>query len=144
MPQIYQTTQIARPQFYDRNPVMSILSYNAGGVAPHAVTTRTSLTVPAAKKAWLDGLWLRITRQTAPAGAGLVQILCPYTPSGGGAAYMNWLEMSNGAAGFSTYKDVVQLGFLNSGDLLQIQTVDPSAGGTVDYTLACKSTTYDG
>lgn len=143
MPTWFQTTQIARPDFWDRNPSMSNTNFTANGIAPHVSTVRASFTVPVKRKAWLDMLWLRMGRSNVAGTGSFYQIVATYTPSGGPAAPLIYIFSTSNVAGTFTETVAPALGFLNTGDLLALTTVDASVGGTVDYQASQKVTSFD-
>lgn len=143
MPLWFQTTQVARPHFYDRNPVMSIVAFDIGGIGPHGTTNRTSFTVGVGKKAWLDSLFMFQGRSGVAGAPGVVTSRATYTPAGGGATFLVKNETVFNVVGNSKDLILPVEGFMNTGDLVQLQTTDTSTGGTMDYAVSTKTTTFD-
>lgn len=143
MPTWFQTTQIARPQFYDRNAQMAITAYNIINIAPHGLTNRTSFTVAPNKKAWLDSIWMHMVRSAVAAPQGLMTNLVQYTPSGGGSQALGFIYFNSNTAFDPRALVLPNEGYIAQGDLVQFQTSDASTGGFAEYAAAMKVTSYD-
>lgn len=143
MPLIFQSTAVARPAYYDRNPITTMVSINLAVVAPHVLTLRASYTVPANKKAWLDSVWLHIVRSNAAAPAGPAEIRCNETTTVVGAQLATYVYHNNNTVGFDVTQNLANGGFLGTGDNIQVFTIDTSTGGSCDYDMAVKATQFD-
>jgi len=134
---------VARPDWYDRNPVSRVDYYWGSGVAPHGVTTRLSYTVPSGKKAMVEVLVLKVRRNTAATTLGIARASLILTPSGGAPDnFMDACIVNNTV----DVKDGWSIGAslaLITGDLLEFTTYDGSTGGTCDYWLSYKITEFD-
>lgn len=73
---------VARPQYYDRNPIERTGVYSANAVAPHAATVRFTYTVAAGKKAYADAAFMTVLRDVVATTTGIAQFRIVYTPSG--------------------------------------------------------------
>lgn len=111
-------------------------AYGADGLAPHAITTRFTYTVPAATKARLELACVYLVRATAPSAAGMAFVRVTYTPAGGsGVDILRVAELSLTVGGGHSQS----LGYsilLGPGDVLAGQTRDQSTGGTYDMSLS--------
>lgn len=122
---------------YDRTPVVVPATFASTGVAPHASTTRTTLTVPSSVKQILTALFMLVHRRTAPGAAAAVSVWTSYTPSGGANINLYWSpENFNPAADvLSQVQNLAPQIPLFPGDVIDQRTSDGSTGGTVDYFL---------
>lgn len=143
MPLWFQTTQIARPNFYDRNPRTGMLTVNIANVAPHGLTLRATYTVPGNKKAWLDSIWTHIVRSAAaaPSQVALIRVTETTSFSGAQVAFFNYF--TSGAVLGTQSAILANDGFLASGDNIQVSTIDGSTGGSCDYDFSVKYTEFD-
>lgn len=137
------TQAVSRPAFFDRNPGPKTSMYSAGGVAPHASTTRWSYTVPVGRKAWVDSMWIQVDRAAAGTTAGVVAANLNYVPNGGTVGVFGQGWLFNNAVGAVNQVVAEQFGYLGAGDVLSSTTSDGSTGGSIDYTIAAKYTEYD-
>jgi len=133
---------VARPDWYDRNPVVQN-NYYTGVVVPHTETERWTYTVPAGKKAMVEHLSLFMRRTTAPTTVGLAALIIYYRPSSGGETILCGIEFSDATA--ETYR-ALALGHnitMLAGDRLRAATFDLSTGGYVKYVAAAKVVEFD-
>lgn len=133
----------SRPVYYDRNPLATQQSYEAGAVAPHVQTTRTTYTVPTGKKAYGEYIILFLFRSAAAAPVGIANAQASYTPSGGGAANVGIIISNSNTVGATDRLVVTSFGLLAAGDVVTTSTTDSSTGGTVDYKTIQKYTQFD-
>jgi len=134
---------VARPAWYDRNPISRIDHYWGLTVAPHALTTRLTYTVPAGKKAILEALQVRCIRRTAATTVGLVYAVAYITPSGASEKELLDCYLFTNNVGDKDGQALQGTVTLFAGDVLGLKTYDGSTGGTVDYFLAYKLTEFD-
>ncbi len=138
----YQTPGAGRLQAWDRAPSTVRLNYEGVGIAPHASVNRWSYTVPAARKAHIQGIQLLIVRVTAAAPVGRINAWMR-TPDGAGASgtfyAILWKNAVGDEASFVLGSGVVIL----AGEQIQAATVDGSTGGTVDYELSAQIMLFD-
>jgi len=136
-------TVLARPAWYDRNPLTRWQTYIGSNVGPHAETTRWTYTVPAGKKATVELTYLYVRRASAPTTASQISVDVKFTPSGGSAATVVRAETFTAVT-----TDVISITnpiamFLGVGDVLAVTSSDASTGGTVNYILTAKITEFD-
>lgn len=143
MPTWFQTTQIARPTYYDRNAATALVGFSLGGVAPHGTTVRAGYTVPTNKKSFLDSLWMDIIRDGATATFGTVLVRLNYSPFGGGAAIMFQTFQNQGTALVESQTVLPQFGYMSPGDSFTLTTSDASIGGTNAFNVNAKKTEFD-
>lgn len=105
-------------------------NYNAGGVAPHAATTRWTYTVPTNRAAQIESALVAILRTAAAAPVGTTFATVTAT----GVSLLYATDISN-AVGAFTSQQQGESGFLNAGDVLLGQTFDGSTGGTHDLVV---------
>lgn len=143
MPLWFQTTQIARPNYYDRNPATNITTVAVGGITPHGSTVRASYTVPADKKAYLDSLWASMIRDGVTGSPGSTVMLIGYVPIGGSVGYLMQLFMNNGTLWTQVSDVVPAFGYMGPGDHFNVSTTDASSGGTFQFNAGVKRTEFD-
>jgi len=134
---------IARPAWYDRNPIQQVDYYTGQTVAPHGVTIRCTYTVPAQKKAIVESLQVNLVRRATATTAGVAGAYAMLTPNGGTAEEI--LDSHIFANTIGDKDGQAQQGALTllEGDKLDLKTYDGSTGGTVDYFVAFKLTEFD-
>ena len=134
---------IARPAWYDRNAASRADTYTGQQLAPHALTTRLTYTVPAGKKAIVELLQVKCVRRTAATTVGLVYAYATITPSGGSEKEILDSYLFGNAVGDKDGQALQGTLVLCTGDVINMKTYDGSTGGTVDYFLAYKVTEFD-
>lgn len=117
--------------------------YNVAAVAPHAVTTRWTYTVPAGRFCVLESAYAWALRDAAAAPAGLVIALVQYTPSGGVSNRVVTAAFLNAAVDTNRQMNWGSELRMKAGDKLEGVTLDLSTGGTVFYSLSAIGTEYD-
>jgi len=131
---------VARPAFYDRNAASFGGGY-AAVVAPHATTTRISVTVASGKKVILEGVNASVNRQTVATVAGLVNLYANITSVAG--FRLVDIATTNNIALVRERQFVVVAATIYAGEIFDVYTEDPSTGGTVQYIVQYKGTTFD-
>jgi len=134
---------VARPAWYDRNPISRVDSASADGVTPHGATDRLTYTVPAGKKALIEQADAKIWRQTAATTAGEVFVAFTVTPGGGSQQFVMRDAFFTNAVNDSAKLSMSPNMTLKAGDVFTIATFDGSTGGTTRYRLGYKLTEYD-
>jgi len=134
---------VARPEWYDRNPIDATLAYQGLAIGPHSITLRGSYTVPAGKKAFLESLYLLVYRVTAATTVGSCMARVDYTPAGGTTKVFCLVIFTNNTADFNVDHILGNCGCMRAGDQLAIYTADGSTGGTVSYYETIKVTEFD-
>jgi len=135
---------VARPAWYDRNPVVAGHSYFAV-TGPHTYTTRFTYTVPAGKKAMVEVMHANVKRVTAPTTGGYAGIYFAFTPSGGTLTIILRAELTSADAAAKD-KESASIGSsmtLKAGDTIDAATQDLSTGGTIYYGIDMKITEFD-
>jgi hypothetical protein len=131
-----RTAQLARPQLapfeFDSRFSLAKGLYFATGVAPHAFTTRVSITVPSGQRGLLLNGFILIMRETTATSPGMTRAVMEVAG----------VEILAEAREFSTtvrvpnVRQVFRGDIFNPGDNLTISTVDPSDTGTYTYILS--------
>ena len=136
---------VARPAYYDRNATAVNLAFTSTE-APHAATTRFTVTVASGKKLFMEVLSLAVYRATAASSAGnYITSLSSYD----GTTESNLLydityNNTTLAGGGPLQRLVVGTSVtVYAGQLIYAVTSDNSTGGTVRYILAGKGTQFD-
>lgn len=133
-----------RAQFYDRNGLANATTYDANAVPPHLYTQRTLYTVPPGRKSWVDGLYLRVGRRTAPTTLGMATAQATYiSAAGGGACILGEAFLQSATPGDVDRWEIAPFGFMAPGDQVVTQTADASVGGDCDYATNLKWTEFD-
>lgn len=141
MPQVYVVSAVARPAYYDRQP-LSIFANHFNSYGPHGTTVRASYGPPEGKAAYIEMVDVLMTRVTAGAGGGPAQSLL-YFLVGGGPSYVIFNpQMYSAVVGAQQLAHADSFGFIEAGDSMQWQTVDQFTAGQVYYQLALKGTQY--
>lgn len=142
MPTWFQTTQIARPQYYDRNAAGVAAAYEAG-IGPHGATNRWTYTCPAGKVAYIESLYAYIVRQTAPGLNVYSEAYCVYLPFGGPGYKFFDLVFNDGTPFNSRFVNQTSFGFMKAGDQLFGTSQNSDTGGAVTIGIAFKGTQCD-
>jgi len=131
-------------QWYDRKPVSNADQYIAAAVAPHAPIVRVGYTCPSDKRALVEVLQAKVTRDVVAAPAGLAQAWWTITPNG------ETVRRNIAHAGIVTNivgdQDKAMIGttlVLYPGDLMEGMTADGSTGGSCTYVLGYKLSEFD-
>ena len=132
---------VARPNYYDRNGT-SLLSSFAGQAAPHATTTRWTVTVAAGKKHSCEVTVAQMRRASAATVTSDRSAVITVTSGATSYAYP-------ATGSFSNTTDVEQTAlvsgypFLYAAETMVATTSDASTGGMVFYLVASKQTIFD-
>ena len=134
---------VARPAYYDRNAASSILGYSAD-VAPHTVTTRATYTGAAGKKTYVEYALAscRVSTVGTVSGRrfGIVRITdattatCDIARIDGASSLVANTVVSDKCQGMPT---------IYAGETVTFLTADGTTGGTIDWVLNAKFTTFD-
>lgn len=135
-------TAVARPIYYDRAPVPTVIAYNAT-VGPHGQTTRASYTVPTGKKAFIESLFAFVQRAAAATAAGNQFGIIGYTPASAAYADIAAPVVNSNTVGTSQALTLTNFGMMAAGDAIFLQTVDNSTGGTGWHLQSCKFNVFD-
>jgi hypothetical protein len=130
---VYPPGQRSNPT--DRNAITRVLAFYGNVIAPHAVTTRWTYTVPAAKKFMFNGGDAICTRNTAAAPSGSTHAIWEVTPSGGAATNMLDANINGNTQQQNCVLDGPAGGFLQPNDVILGRTSDGSTGGSCDYAV---------
>ena len=134
---------LARPNYYDRGLSHSALAYSAGSIAPHADTVRSSLTVAAGKKSFLDMGSLAAIRDGTATVAGRMYVYLQLDPGGAGGVILLLIPDFSSAIGSKTFAAVAGSLSVTASDVLKLGTADASTGGTYSYLIYTHTTSFD-
>jgi len=134
---------VARPAWHDRNPVSKLDGGDWVGVTPHALTERVSYTVPAGKKAIIEGTIIKVRRATAATTPLRAAAEWALTPAGGAQVRFYFVEIFGNTVGDQDLLFLPMTMVLCSGDKWAGLTVDGSTAGTCDYKFRFKVTEFD-
>ena len=133
----------ARADFYDRNALVVILSYNASNIVPHGVTVRDTYTVPAGKKSIVNGLSGEIIRRLVATGSGATRGYYSFTPDGGLTDRIFSVEH----LALTIYTDgrnsVSPAFVMYPGDQIDLVTTDAKGTGSANYSFNGMITEFD-
>ena len=127
---------VGRPAYYDRQSSSAVTVYS-GILAPHSLTTRVTLTIPAAQKFMVEfanGYTGRVTAFTVTGNSGVLVYVT-------GVSLINiygTLATTSSSAVAQQAVNMVVVG----GEVIYGATQDSSTGGTVFYDLNIKSTAF--
>lgn len=141
MPQVYQTTQIARPTYWDRNPTARAQS-TSNVYSPSGTLTLLSYSPPAGKAAYVESVYLGIERGSAPAASGDVQCSASVAMASGGSGLILRATFNTGSSGAVSIAQNSDIGFIAFGDTISITLFDGSTGGTVTAQVCIKLTEF--
>ncbi len=129
---------VARPVYYDRNPVRTTGGYYAA-VAPHSVTTRWTITATAAQKIFIDSISISMMRATAATTSAMAftTVDQPLNTS------VSLAFFNNATVGATVEKSPGGSILVLPGDAIAAQTTDTSTGGTIHYAVYCHGVVFD-
>ncbi|NDJ15137.1 MAG: hypothetical protein EBY17_28790 [Acidobacteriia bacterium] len=133
---------VARPAYYDRNGATSVLVYSATDV-PHAVITRATFTTATGKKAYIEMAAIFLRQETAATVVGRSFSVVRITS---GTDIMDMARIdSNSSTVVNTSRVDHGVGqpTIYPGETVILRTYDGSTGGSIDYSLYAKITTFD-
>lgn len=142
MPLWQPSKVLARPAYYDRDPLMVQGGYNSS-LAPHATTLRISYAPPFQRAAFVELINLFIIRVGVAGAAGLSALWWQASLAGSGVFYkVAYSAIDNVAVATSNQNVVTSLGYFAYNDQLQAYTLDAATGGTVYYDTSFKGTEF--
>jgi hypothetical protein len=106
--------------------------YNAGGVGPHGLTNRWSVTTPTSAAYAIESAFVYVMRETVAAPVG--QTFARVTAAGVDLLYANQID---NAVGGKIHQWLGHCGFLKAGEIITGSTFDGSTGGTNTLAVAC-------
>lgn len=137
----YQTSEIARPEYYDRQPIPVFCAYS-NVVAPAGGTIRATYTPPANYAAFVEVVSLSIRRATAAAPAQAAAFYLNFLPFYGGSFIVLFVTFDSNVVGDVRGDTLSSLGYMAFGDSINLTTFDFSVGGTLQFTGAAKATEF--
>jgi len=138
------STRARLQPWYQTNFTVSNQQYQAGSVAPHAVTQRFAYTVPANRIAIVMQSYNLIMRQTVPTTAGEVAAtLVIEDPAGTLVNRFTDVREISATVGIPRYTAVGQGAIATAGQLITGHTADASTGGTYRYLLTANIMVFD-
>lgn len=129
---------------FDRNPKDADQGYAATGVAPHALATRWTYTVPANRKALVSSIRVFLARATVAAPVGISLAAVRRTPSGGSVITICQAQIgeTNNAGDKDSLYGAANV-YALAGDTIDGVTRDLSTGGTIDYMVNASIMEFD-
>lgn len=127
----------ARSAYYDRNATSTTQEYGAD-LAPHATTTRWTVTVGAGKKQFVEFARTSIYRTSVATVASLFEDRVR-------VAGINFLTSTSSGNTVGTFVQQTVTGTITlyAGDVIIADTYDLSTGGTVFHTIGYRATQFD-
>ncbi len=132
---------VARPAYYDRNAASIVQNFSTD-TGPHGTTTRWSTTCAAGKKINVELANDRI-QVTTVATTKTSQFASIYITSGATTFSLADVLQPTNTVGSVVYFQMSGVPTLYAGEVIFSATGDGSTGGTVQYLLAMKATSYD-
>lgn len=140
MPRWFASEQVARPFYFDRNPSMRTIAFQAAP-GPHGVTQRAVYTVPAGKKAFVEVTFTETVRSSAAGVVGeyasQAQFLTPVT------GLISRSVSYDNAPGATKSTSVASVGFMPAAGQVALYSYDGSSSGVVIFTGTVKLTEFD-
>lgn len=141
MPLWQPTKSLARPAYYDRDPVPVYGAVNAT-FAPHGVTQRASYTPPTDYAAFIEFIQYTHIRTAAAAPAASSNLYWDFLPFYGGTVRVLWSYFLDNTVNLVKTGQIDGYGYMAYGDTLQLFTQDASTGGTMSYQSSMKGTEF--
>ena len=132
---------VARPAYYDRGASSIVQNYSAS-VAPHGNTVRWTTTCAAGKKINIELVNVRIVQDTV-ATVKVANYCAVYITSGVTTFSLADLLNPSNTVGLPVYFQMSGVPTLYAGESAAAATGDGSTGGTSQYLVAMKATSYD-
>ena len=132
---------VARPAYYDRNAVSIVQNYSVS-VAPHGNTVRWTTTCSTGKKINIELINVRIVQDVA-ATVKVSNYCAVYITSGATTFSLADLLNPSNTVGAPVYCQMSGVPTLYAGESAAAATGDASTGGTAQYLVAMKATSYD-
>ena len=132
---------VARPAFYDRNATSLLLSYSSTE-GPHSQITRWTTTVATGNKLLVELANARLLTVTAATSKGIYDYGSIYITSG--ATTISYVDVSLDTNTVGAYRYVLstQGPTIYAGETIFAATAGNSTGGTIQYVMQIKGTTY--
>ena len=131
---------VARPNYYDRAATSLIKSYGAV-VGPHGATTRWTTTVSAGNKANIENTHGYVDRQTVATTANNV-VFWARILSGSDYSTIIFARSDVNTTTMLLDRSVAGAITLYAGEVYEGLTIDGSTGGTCNFSLSTKITTF--
>lgn len=142
MPQIFTTSEIARPQYYDRQPIPVVASFLSSGTVPHAATIRASYSPAFPYAAFIEAITLQVIRQAVAAPNGYQEAFVFFLPYFGGTYQLLPCTLYSNVIGAVAQQNMSDYGYMAYGDTLQLKTSDNGTGGSGAYSTLLKGTEF--
>lgn len=133
----------SRPQYYDRNPTTSGQTFLNTNGGPTAQTQQWSYTVPANRKAFVEGIKAKIIIRTAASVNGDKGLFIAYVPNGGGTIRVLRELIPTNNVGDKDNEIAGALGMMSAGDVLSCSNYDLSTGDAWFMSCDAKYTEFD-
>ena len=134
---------VGRPTYYDRNLGHSGVSAYLTGIAPHAEVVRSTLTISASRKGFVDFGSLAMLRESAAATAGIIFSTIIVAPGGVGGQVLVLVPMYTAVLGTTVSQSVSGSMPMVASDVLTMTTRDASTGGTIHFMIYAHVTLFD-
>ena len=133
----------ARPAYYDRNAASVTVQYVGNTIAPHVDTIRNTYTVASGRKLLLELGHSALNRQVAAAPVGLFNGTIYIAAAGNTPRYCHNMSKDNTVAPADIIVQVFGNVTVYASETVNVLTADYSTGGSVNYVVMWKGTTYD-
>lgn len=132
----------ARAAYYDRNATSQVNAYAGSAIAPHAATTRWTVTVASGKKLLAEVTTCIMVRETAAATPDQYKSTVEITSGATTMVVVPNYSYSNTVSAITTLSSPAAM-TLYASETIYGQTRDVSIGGTIYYAINLKGTMYD-
>ncbi len=134
---------VIKPFWYDRNSLQAGGLFAAATIPPHAMTMRTTYTVPAGRAALVSSIVLAALRAAAPATLNEFAFQALVYPFGAGPHNIVYTRIAL-AAQWDSYNEFTGFSLLLSvGDRFELYTEDSSIGGSYNISTGFAITEFD-
>ena len=131
----------ARPQYYDRAPLTRSSQYS-GPLAPHAFTSRFTVTISAGYKAYIENAYGLVISYTAATAASDCYSGIGTVTDDAASNYVANAQIYGITTGLNSINSSASVALLNAGNQIIGFTANLNTGGTVLHTLSVKYTLF--
>lgn len=129
-------------EWFDRNPIVSVIAYENSPIAPHAATVRATYVCPINRRALIAITGLLIERVTVATAVGRTRVMARLS-DGSTSVYVAQAIFYNIAVGSFAQLTVPQFGWLTYNQTLWLQSEDLATGGATNIQVGAQIVEFD-
>lgn len=141
MPLWQPSNAIARPAYYDRDPIPAIANY-ADQIPPAGSTVRASYIPPNGYAAFIEAMFLFTYRGVVAAAPSIVQFYVNFRPFTGGVYRVAQVQQNTNVLFEDKTLVSGNFGYMAFGDQIDLITFDGSTGGQQAFGGTVKGTEF--